>query len=90
MKNISITDLPKYMDNQTLLVDVRVPLEYQKKHLKGAINMPYHNTLSMLKSYPKDTKIILYCDKGYYSKRIANLLTGLGYTFVYNLGGVDI
>lgn len=85
MKDITLADLPKYMDKQTLLVDVRMPSEYFKEHLDGAINMPYTNTLSLLRGYSKDTKIILYCSQGHLSLRVAKMLVSLGYTNIYNL-----
>ena len=85
MKNISINELNKYKDNNTLLIDVRMPMEYMANHLNGAINMPYTNVLSMLRSYSKDTKIILYCDRGINSTRVGKILESLGYTNVYIL-----
>ncbi len=89
MKNIDLDELPKYMSANALLVDVRLPSEYVKNHLKGAINMPYTNVLSMLKNYPKDTPIIVYCSLGHQSKRVGNMLVSLGYTNVYNLNNVS-
>lgn len=85
MKNISINDLKKYKDNNTLLIDVRMPMQYMANHIEGSINMPHTNILSMLKGYPKDIKIILYCDRGINSTRVGKILDGLGYTNIYIL-----
>lgn len=90
MKDIELDELPKYMSPNTLLVDVRLPGDYISNHLEGSINMPYTNTLSMLKSYPKNTPIILYCYNGHYSKMIGNMLLSLGYSNIYNLKNVSM
>lgn len=80
MKFININELKKYMDDKSLLIDVRMPMEYMANHLPNAINMPHTNILSMLRSYSKDTKIILYCDRGINSTRVGKILESLGYT----------
>ncbi len=85
MDTIEMDELPKYMSTNALLIDVRLPSDYMLSHLDGAINMPYTNILSMIKNYPKDTSIILYCDYGHQSKRVGRMLTSLGFTNVYNL-----
>lgn len=89
MKNIELDELPKYMSPNTLLVDVRLPGDYMQGHLDGAINMPYTNVLSMLKNYPKNTPIILYCTKGYHSTIVGNMLISLGYSNVCNLKNIS-
>lgn len=85
MRVININELNKHKDSDTLLIDVRMPMEYMANHLNGAINMPHNNILSMLKSYSKDTKIILYCERGINSTKVGKILESLGYTNVYIL-----
>ncbi len=87
MKEISIDNLSKFNENY-LLIDVRIPSEYIKGHLKNSINMPYTNILTMLKKYPKNTIIVLYCDYGHQSSRVGRMLTGLGYNNIYILKNV--
>lgn len=89
MNSIGLNELPKYMNNNALLIDVRLPNEYNKNHLSGAINMPYTNILSMLRVYPKDKTIILYCSHGRQSERVGRMLVSLGYTNIYNLKGIE-
>lgn len=90
MKSINMDELPNYMNSGALLIDVRLPGDYALAHLDGAVNMPANNVLSMLRGYPKDKLIILYCDYGHQSSRIARLLVGLNYTDVYVLTGVNL
>ncbi len=82
MKFISMNELEKYMSKGGLLIDVRLPGDYFKEHLNGAINMPYNNILTMIKSYPKDKCLILYCDRGIQSSRVGRMLISLGFTNV--------
>ena len=76
------------LDKKSLLIDVRLPSDYVKGHLEGAINMPYNNVLTMLKNYPKNTEIVLYCDYGTQSSRIGRMLKGLWYTNIKILKNV--
>lgn len=85
MKNISMNELSNYKSSNSLLIDVRLPSAYSKEHLDGAINMPANNILTMLRNYPKDTPLILYCDHGNQSSRVGRILTSLGYTNIYIL-----
>ena len=85
MKNISINELSKYKNNNSLLIDVRLPSSYIKDHIDGSINMPINNILTMLRDYPKDTPLILYCDRGNLSNRAGRLLKTIGYTNIYIL-----
>lgn len=85
MKNISMNDLNKYKSSNSLLIDVRLPNAYLKDHIDGAINMPISNILTMLRNYPKNTPLILYCDHGNLSNRAGRLLSSIGYTNIYIL-----
>lgn len=83
LSGINLTDA--YKLNNKLLIDVRLSHEYKMGHIKDFINIPYPNILSNMMKYPKDTNIVLYCKYGITSKRVAKLLTDLGYTNVYYL-----
>lgn len=82
MKIISLSELDNYMKKGALLIDVRLPSDYIKNHINGAINMPYNNILTMIKSYSKDKILILYCDHGVQSSRVGRMLLSLGFTNV--------
>lgn len=87
--NISLEDVSCYIQKGAILIDVRDKFEYEKSHMKNAINIPYSNILSDIKKYPKDKVIILYCSTGKRSKISYNLLKSFGYNNVYDLGKVD-
>ena len=67
-----------------IIVDVRTPVEFKAKHIKGAINLPLqelHNTYVRL---TKGKEIIVYCRSGNRSATASNLLRKEGY-IVYDV-----
>lgn len=70
------------------IVDVRQPSEYFSGHIKGAVNIPLDNISKITKSIKKDTDVIVYCLSGSRSGSAARQLKSLGYTKVYDLGGI--
>ena len=65
-----------------ILVDVRVPSEYEKNHLSEAINIPMMRFVdNSYKNMLIDTnkKILLYCEGGYQSEIAAGVLKKAGY-----------
>lgn len=73
-----------------LLVDVREPSELAETgKLAGAVNRPSSTFARQAESLPKDRPIILYCRSGRRSAIAGEMLTSLGFTRVYNLGGFE-
>lgn len=73
-----------------LLLDVRMPDEYARKHIPKSISMPL-NTLPKEVSNVipnKASTIFVYCQSGARSKNAAQILLKLGYTDVYDIGGI--
>lgn len=74
-----------------LLVDVRTPEEYEEKHIGGAVNIP-NETISDTPPAglpDKDAKLIVYCRTGVRSLQAADKLVEMGYTDVYDMGGIN-
>lgn len=90
--SISIEEAMEIMDVQGdyALVDVRTELEYNEKHIPGAMNIPNESILSdNIKELPdKDQLILVYCRSGNRSKQAAQKLGEFGYTNVYEMGGI--
>ena len=85
--NITGQEAISLADKNTIIIDVRSKSEYEEKHIKGAINIPYNEIATL--SATKDDKIILYCKSGARAKKAANELISLGFTKVYNLGAIN-
>lgn len=89
VKYIGMEELEAAMESGAKLIDVRMVEEYEKSHLKGAVNLPYDESHSIMRtSNPDKTQmLIVYCSAGKRSAQARNLLTYLGYKNVYILKG---
>ena len=87
-------DEAKEMMNKSdghIIVDVRRQDEYDSGHIPGAILIPNE---SIEKKKPKqlpDTEqiILIYCRSGNRSKQAAQKLADMGYTNIYEFGGIN-
>ena len=78
------------LDDGHVIVDVRTAEEYVSGHIPGAICIPnetiYKDRPSALPDL--DQVILVYCRSGNRSKRSARMLYEMGYTNVYEFGGI--
>lgn len=90
---ISQDEALKMMQEQTdyLIVDVRRPDEFAEGHIAGAINVPNEEiTDEMPELLPdKDQLLLIYCRSGNRSKEASQKLADIGYTNVYEFGGIN-
>jgi rhodanese-related sulfurtransferase len=73
-----------------VLVDVRTAAEYQAQRIDGAVNIPVDQikTLAPTMLPDKNALIFTYCRSGVRSSTAAHTLVSLGYTNVYDMGGI--
>jgi len=73
-----------------ILVDVRTEQEYQEAHIEGAILIPSGDIETLAESMlpDKDATILIYCRSGGRSAGAAATLAGMGYTNIYDFGGI--
>ena len=81
------------MEEETdyIILDVRTPEEFAEKHIPDAINVP-NETIgdeAIDKLPDKEQLILVYCRSGNRSKRASEKLVKLGYTNVYEFGGIN-
>ena len=92
-KQISQDEAMQMMQEQTgyLIVDVRRPDEFAESHIAGAINVPNEEiTDEMPELLPdKDQLLLIYCRSGNRSKEASQKLADIGYTNVYEFGGIN-
>lgn len=70
-----------------IIIDVREKDEFERTHVKGAINMPPSEIMSgapQLANVPKDSEIVLYCVSGSRSNVAMNILQSHGFTKLIN------
>ena len=90
---ISIDEAVTMMEEETdyIILDVRRPDEFADKHIPNAINVP-NETIGEdeIPELPnKDQIILVYCRSGNRSKQASKKLAALGYTKVYEFGGIN-
>lgn len=93
-KMISYEDVNGIIENyenleNVYIIDVREEEEFESGHLINSYNIP----LSRLddienENISKDSKIIIYCRSGNRSKTAQERLNSMGYTNVYDMGGI--
>ncbi len=73
-----------------ILLDVRTQEEYDGGHIPGAVCMPnedIHPDFPL--PFEKDAEILVYCRSGRRSAEAAEKLTDMGYTAVFDFGGIQ-
>ena len=72
------------------LVDARTQAEFDDGHIEGALLLPNDQleTLAEEQLPDKDAVILVYCRSGNRSASASELLIELGYTNVYDFGGI--
>lgn len=89
METISAREIDRYLfDKRYLLVDVRPPSEYRRKHIRGAVCIPYERLTERIQGLGT-TIPILYCDRGGLSMQAARELEQLGYRVISVVGGIQ-
>ena len=78
-------------DGTQIIVDVRTQEEYDSGHIPGAICIPNESIgTEQPKELPDlDQVILIYCRSGNRSKQAAQKLFDMGYTNVYEFGGIN-
>lgn len=76
--------------DELILLDVRTAEEYAEKHIPGAVLLPNEEIGSEDPAAlpEKDAEILIYCRSGNRSAQAAKKLVALGYTNVYDFGGI--
>jgi len=91
-KKITHVEAKKIMDTEKdiIILDVRTPEEFADSYIDGAINIPNEQIKdSLLEQIPdKSAKILVYCRSGRRSQEAAKKLIKIGYTNVYDFGGL--
>ncbi len=76
---------------QPVVLDVRTQEEYDQGHIPGALLIPDNQIATQAETNlpEKDALILVYCRSGRRSQLAANSLLEMGYTNVYDFGGIN-
>lgn len=92
IKKMTIKELKNRLDNKedVIILDVRTPEEHRAQRIPGSTLIP----VSMIpfeaekKLADREKEIVVYCASGARALSAAHTLTRMGYSRVYNLGGI--
>ena len=89
IKKPNATEVEKIIQDKSIkIIDARTKEEYEEGHIPNAINIPY-NEIENKVGYKKDQPIAVYCCTGVRSNQAALSLEKMGYTKIYDLGGIE-
>ena len=84
---IDACNIKQYLNKaDVILVDLREHRAYQERHIRGAISIPYDRFEAEKHRLDRKKTILLYCQRGNTSLRVAWRLSQKGYR-VMSLGG---
>lgn len=91
-RQISQEEAKEMMDAQEVIIlDVREQDEYDSGHIPGAVLLPVgtiDEDTAVAVIPAKDATVLVYCRSGNRSKTASSALAELGYTNVYEFGGI--
>lgn len=80
----------RILNEEVIILDVRTQAEYDEIHIDGSVLLPLdtigENTTEVLTD--KDAVLFVYCRSGNRSKTASNKLIELGFTNVFDIGGI--
>jgi rhodanese-related sulfurtransferase len=79
-------------NREAVILDVRTQEEYDSGHIKGAVLLPVDEITeeTAREVIPtQDTQVLVYCRSGNRSVTASKTLVQLGYTEVYEFGGIN-
>ena len=92
-QQISQEEAKEMMDTQDVIIlDVREQDEYDSGHIPGAVLLPVGtiDEETAAEVIPeKDSTVLVYCRSGNRSKTASSALAELGYTNIYEFGGIS-
>ena len=92
-QQVTAEEAKSMMEEQpdAVILDVREKDEYDAGHIPGAVLLPVGtiNEETAASAIPeKDTVVLVYCRSGNRSKTASQVLADLGYTQIYEFGGI--
>ena len=92
-QQITQEEAKEMMDTQEVIIlDVREQNEYDSGHIPGAVLLPVgtiDETTAAEVIPEKDSTVLVYCRSGNRSKTASAALAELGYTGIYEFGGIN-
>ncbi|WP_312812683.1 rhodanese-like domain-containing protein [Sedimentibacter sp.] len=91
-KKINAEEAKAIIDSEDVIIlDVRTQEEYDSGHIENAVLLPVTEIADKAEEIlpDKDAKILIYCRSGNRSATASKDLIRMGYTNVYDFGGIN-
>ena len=86
-KQINVDKVRDLVESNNYILDVRERGEYDRGHIKGAINIPLSELRGRINEIPRDKPVYVHCRTGQRSYNAVLALQNLGFDNVYNITG---
>lgn len=87
VRQIPVTKVRELVEANACIIDVREVPEYNRGHLKNAVNIPLSQLRTRLDEIPRDRPVYVHCRSGQRSYNACMALAGRGYKNIYNISG---
>ena len=98
IRECSVADIRNCLESDTILIDIREPVEFERGHIPGACLLPrgmlefeVHGLVDKARTdrdtAQEDLDIVLYCGTGGRSALAAETMAALGYRNVRSMAG---
>ena len=87
MKQVHVDAVRSLVESGAYIIDVREKGEFERGHLKGAVNIPLSVFRERLDEVPRDRPVYLHCRTSQRSYYACCQLRNNGWTDVYNISG---
>lgn len=87
VRQVPVTAVRKLVEDGAVIIDVREAGEYERGHLKTAVNIPLSQLRDRMGEIPADRPVYLHCRSSQRSYNALMALQNSGYTNVWNISG---
>nr|WP_096435779.1 rhodanese-like domain-containing protein [Alteribacter populi] len=90
IKQVDVNELKELLKSNpedTIVIDVREPEEYEAGHIPGVPLLPMHSIPPLLEGFEKDKEYVFICRSGNRSQNVALFMKDNGYDRVTNYDG---
>ncbi|MCI8372264.1 MAG: rhodanese-like domain-containing protein [Lachnospiraceae bacterium] len=85
---IKPSQVNEYLNQGAQFIDLRDRQDYEQKHIKHALSIPFDQFEERYQSLPKNRTYVLYCERGGSSTLAAKKMLSQGYRVLSLSGGI--
>lgn len=86
-KQVNVDKVRELVESGSTIIDVREKHEFERGHIKGAVNIPLSELRKRVDEIPKDRPVYIHCRTGQRSYNAVRTLQNMGFKNVYNITG---